>query len=42
MSAATLRRADFCFTDLETAIPSPLAKAPTRERCFVAPLKRGS
>jgi poly-gamma-glutamate capsule biosynthesis protein CapA/YwtB (metallophosphatase superfamily) len=33
--AARFGRADLCFTDLETAIRSPLAGAPTREGVFL-------
>ncbi len=33
--AAMLAGADLCFTDLETAIRSPLAEAPTREGVFL-------
>ena len=35
MLAEMFRRADVCFTDLETAIRSPLAEAPTREGVFL-------
>ena len=33
--AAMLAESDFCFTDLETAIRSPLAERPTREGVFL-------
>ena len=33
--AAVLARADLCFSDLETAISSPSAEAPTREGVFL-------
>ena len=29
-------RADVCFTDLETAIKTPLAERPTRDGCVLA------
>ena len=35
--AAMLARADLCFSDLETAIRSPSAEAPTREGVFLMP-----
>jgi hypothetical protein len=34
MSATMCRRADVCFTDLETAIPGPLEASPTRDKVF--------
>jgi hypothetical protein len=40
--AATLRRTDVCFTDLETAVRGQVADAPTRDGVFRRAVEAGS